>query len=277
MKNISLPPPVPPTMQVAGKFTTRHQKYSGLVIIIFGLALCGLGGMADAPSIVGVGWLLSGIGLALYAKGGGRSFVWGLFIGLGAPFFGPLIGLMVFARNKKIDPETGKGEERSLIFVVITTLIWALLDTFIFGSGVIAFILCIAGVLHFLPRAIAARMDTKLFKLRLSKAVITSAAGFAALGMVIHSNVIAREGAEMIVVAVEQYQTKYGRYPDRLEEIVPEYMPSIPKAKYVLGADSYRYLASGSKDSRHMLVYTVLPPFGRRIYTFEDHKWTTLD
>ena len=112
------------------------------------------------------------------------------------------------------------------------------------------------------------------FKLRLSKAAVTSIGGFAALTIIVYGNVIARERAESLVVAVEQFHAKHGRYPERLGEIVPEFIPEIPKAKYVLIADRFRYFKS---DSRHSLMYVEIPPFGRRIYTFEDRRWTTLN
>ncbi|MDO8310947.1 MAG: hypothetical protein Q7T25_03310 [Sideroxyarcus sp.] len=281
MEKISSPPPLPPTGSTTGKFTPRHQKYTGLILVILGLVLCGIGVMTDVSSIVvWAGWLFSGTGLAFYAKGGGRSFGWGLFVGLGIPFLAPLIGLLVFARNMKDAPKTGKrASERSLRYVAISALIWALLDAFFFDSGAISLILCVAGALYFLPHAFWARKDAKLFKLRLSKAAVTFVAGVATLGIILYGNVVAEERAELIVAAVEQFQTKYGRYPDKLEEIVPEYIPAIPQAKFALGAEAFgaerfRYSVT---DSQHMLVYTVTPPFGRRIYTFEAHKWSTLD
>jgi hypothetical protein len=171
-------------------------------------------------------------------------------------------------------PTTKATPERSLIFVVVATLFWGMSDALFFGQGVISVILCVAGVLYFLPRAIAARQDEARFRLRLSKAAITSIVGFAALGVIVYGNVIARERAETLVVAVEQFYAKYGRYPERLEEIAPVFIPAIPTAKYVVIADKFSYSVSGS---RHSLMYVVVPPYGRRIYTFEDRKWTDVD
>jgi hypothetical protein len=164
--------------------------------------------------------------------------------------------------------------ERSLIFVVISALTLGIIDAFFFGQGVISFILCVAGVFYFLPRAIAARQDEARFKLRLSKAAVTSIAGFSALGMIVYGNVIAGERAGKLIVAIEQFYAKHGRYPGRLEEVAPAFISEIPRAKYVVIADKFTYSVSAS---RHSLMYVEIPPFGRRIYTFEDHKWTTLD
>jgi len=164
--------------------------------------------------------------------------------------------------------------ERGLIFVMIMTLALGVSDAFFYGQGLFSIILCVAGVLYFLPRAIAARQDGARFKLRLSKAAISFVAGFAALGIIVYGNVIARERAEELIVAVEQFYAKHGRYPERLEQVVPEFISAIPRAKYVVVADKFSYSVSGS---RHSLMYVVMPPFGRRIYTFEDRKWTSVD
>lgn len=171
-------------------------------------------------------------------------------------------------------PPAREVSERSLIFVVIVVLTWALIDAFFLGQGFISLILCVAGVLYFPLRAMAARKDSARFRLRLSKAAITSVAGFAALGTIVYGNVIARERAEKLIVAVEQFHAKHGRYPERLEQVVPVFIAEIPRAKYVLTAEKFSYFA---RDSSHWLMYVEVPPFGRRTYTFEDHKWTSLD
>lgn len=164
--------------------------------------------------------------------------------------------------------------ERSLRYVLIATLTWGMFDAFVFGQAVISAILCVTGVLYFLPRAVAARRDAARFKLRLSKMAITFIVGLAALGVIAYGNVIARERAELLIVTVEQFYVKHGRYPERLEEVAPEFISAIPRAKYVMIFDKFIYSASGS---RHSLMYVEMPPFGRRTYTFEDHKWTYVD
>jgi hypothetical protein len=171
-------------------------------------------------------------------------------------------------------PRTEPIRERSLIFVAIAALTWGMLDAFFFGQAGISIVLCVAGVLYFPLRALQARKDGARLKLRLSEAAVTSIMGFAALGIIVYGNVIARERAETLIVAVEQFHAKHGRYPKRLEEVVPVFISEIPRAKYVALAEKFRYFVS---DSRHSLMYVEIPPFGRRIYTFEDRKWMTLD
>jgi len=45
----------------------------GLALVILSLALLILGAMIEVPRIAGISWLVSGIGLALYANGSGRQ------------------------------------------------------------------------------------------------------------------------------------------------------------------------------------------------------------
>ena len=167
-----------------------------------------------------------------------------------------------------------EGPERSLIFVSIAALTWGMVDAFFFGQAVISIILCVAGVLYYPLRAIQARKDEARVKLRLSKAAVTSIVGFAAFGIIVHGNMIARERAEKLIEAVEQFNAKHGRYPERLEELVPAFIPEIPRAKYVAIADKFHYSVF---NSRHSLTYVEAPPFGRKIYTFENREWTSLD
>jgi hypothetical protein len=118
------------------------------------------------------------------------------------------------------------------------------------------------------------RKDGRLFRLRLSKAAIVTITGLAALGTIVYGNAVAHGRAETLIVAVEQFHQKHGRYPERLEETIPAFIAEIPRAKYVLTGETFRYV---SRDSKHWLMYVEVPPFGRKIYTFEDHKWSSLD
>jgi hypothetical protein len=56
---------------------------------------------------------------------------------------------------------------------------------------------------------------------------------------------------------------------------VPEFLPAVPRAKYTLAYGEFTYWASSEKD--HTLMYVALPPFGRRLYHFEQGVWTQLD
>lgn len=85
---------------------------------------------------------------------------------------------------------------------------------------------------------------------------------------------IARSRAQDLVDAVTAYQAKHKRYPRSLQELVPEYLAEVPRAKYTLAFGEFQYFW-GEDDPR--LMYTALPPFGRPVYVFSRGTWAYLD
>jgi hypothetical protein len=85
---------------------------------------------------------------------------------------------------------------------------------------------------------------------------------------------MARRRAETIVAACERYRAAKGRYPDKLSELVPERLPEIPRAKYVLSMPGFHYaVASGS----HTLWYSAVSLVGRDVYALEEARWRFVD
>lgn len=85
---------------------------------------------------------------------------------------------------------------------------------------------------------------------------------------------IANANAERVIAACEQFRAATGNYPEQLTELVPRYMSAVPRAKYALTSSDFRYW---NMDGNHQLMWTENPPFGRRIYDFENKKWSSLD
>jgi hypothetical protein len=85
----------------------------------------------------------------------------------------------------------------------------------------------------------------------------------------------AENHAAQVIEACRAYQARHGKLPDRLQELVPEFLPAVPPAKYTLSWGEFTYLTSG--DQSHTLMYVALPPFGRRLYHFEEARWSQLD
>jgi hypothetical protein len=85
---------------------------------------------------------------------------------------------------------------------------------------------------------------------------------------------IAFTNAERIIVACEQFRVATGKYPEHLDELVPRYLHSIPRAKYNLAFSDFRYW---NHDGNRQLMWTEIPPFGRKIYNFERQTWRYLD
>ena len=96
----------------------------------------------------------------------------------------------------------------------------------------------------------------------------------AALATMALNNKIAERRAGQVVNAVQQYKTRYGHYPQRLAEVAPEFLPSIPRTKYTLSSADFIYIR---REESPLLWYVVFPPFGRRVYDFNSGKWGSLD
>jgi len=88
------------------------------------------------------------------------------------------------------------------------------------------------------------------------------------------SNTMARERAEAVVAAANAFHTAQSRYPHTLEELVPRYLPDVPRAKYTWISGRFRYVYD---DGGGQLSYMAVPPFGRRIYNFKTQRWSYLD
>jgi hypothetical protein len=98
------------------------------------------------------------------------------------------------------------------------------------------------------------------------------------LGLVLANNAvqfrIAEANAPRIIAACEEFHAANGRFPQTLDELVPRYMRSIPRAKYCLEFGEFRYW---DLDGHPILVWYVVPPFGRKIYDFENRRWNYID
>ena len=51
-------------------------------------------------------------------------------------------------------------------------------------------------------------------------------------------------------------------------------MAEVPSAKPVLMADKFRYW---QHEGKPQLMYVEVPPFGRRVYSFEERTWQVID
>jgi hypothetical protein len=79
--------------------------------------------------------------------------------------------------------------------------------------------------------------------------------------------------AARLIEACERYREANGAYPERLADLAPLYLSSVPRAKYCCSYSEFRYYGSPSP----ILSWYQIPPFGRRVYNFETGKWRYLD
>jgi len=189
-------------------------------------------------------------------------------------WLGSVIALLAMRTREKVNSGVAQKPDRGVRFVAITALILALVDALFVGQGVLALALCLAGFLYYLPRAIGAYPDRALFRLRAIKAGATVGAGLAAIATIVILNAIAEDRAKEVIAAVEAYKASSGTYPANLEELVPAYLPDVPNAKPVGMLREFKYYRA---NGEHTLSYTVVPPFGRKLYNFERRRWSALD
>jgi hypothetical protein len=63
-----------------------------------------------------------------------------------------------------------------------------------------------------------------------------------------------------------------GRHPSKLDELVPKYLTSVPPAKHcMMGVFSYR------NSDGHCTLWWTRYGFYRRIYNFDEKRWSNLD
>jgi hypothetical protein len=152
-----------------------------------------------------------------------------------------------------------------------------ILDAVILNQGFIAVIVILLALFAFFPIAVLLRRRDKLkYEQRLVKIAIYVLAGVAVLACNALQNWVADRRAIEIGNACLAYRAKYHHYPAELENLVPEFLSFVPRAKW--NGEGFRYSRSPlDADHEPMLFYAAVPPFGRRFYHIESRAWGYLD
>jgi hypothetical protein len=151
-------------------------------------------------------------------------------------------------------------------------------DAFMLNQGFISILVIVLALLYFVPRALwVLRKDRGLASQHLAKVGILLLSGLAVFGTNYWQNCMADHKAIEVGDACIAYRAKYNRYPERLADLVPEFMPSVPPAKYTLGGNDRFMYFRPLLGAEPMLFYEAVPPFGRRFYHMERHTWGFLD
>ncbi len=90
------------------------------------------------------------------------------------------------------------------------------------------------------------------------------------------ANASARRNAEALIAACRAFQARHGHLPESLEALVPEFLPSLPPARYDGPHFGFKYEVDVAAR-RHVLSWTDAIPFGRPFYVFEEDRWGYLD
>jgi hypothetical protein len=85
---------------------------------------------------------------------------------------------------------------------------------------------------------------------------------------------VADARAQRVIAACVAYHAANGKFPEKLNELVPQYMPYVPSARYCPGPWSqFHYFNRGTTT----LFWYVFPPYDRKIYTFDTKSWSYLN
>jgi thiol:disulfide interchange protein len=142
-------------------------------------------------------------------------------------------------------------------------------DVFFFNQGIFSVLfLSLAVIFFFIPQLLFTlfKRNKELAIERLIRTCIYIFVIIAVFFSVRLINNYASFNARKLVKACNDYHAKYNKYPDKLEELVPEFLSYIPKAKPVLMFNNFNYF---SYKDKHVVWYVVLPPYGRHFYNLE--------
>ena len=78
--------------------------------------------------------------------------------------------------------------------------------------------------------------------------------------------------AQRVVTACEGFRAVNGRYPSKLDELVPNYFTSVPPAKHCLTGVFHYYNFDG-----HCTLWWSRYGFYRRFYDFDQKRWSSRD
>src|SRR5262245_44193536 len=169
------------------------------------------------------------------------------------------------ATNAPKTPSLGRAIELAGVLVGV--------DAFLLNQGGMAFLVGAVLLLVGLPRAFLPRFRPVRW-LRLRNLAVYFAAVMLVFVFNVVNNRIAHARAEQLVTAVKAYHAKYYQYPPSLDALVPEFIESVPRAKYTLIFGTFLYANS---SGRPFLFYVAVPPFGRPTYSFATDQWTYRD
>ena len=159
--------------------------------------------------------------------------------------------------------------------IIATALFLTILDGFILGLPVfglaISSLILVACAIASIIFIFSKREFSKLYAV---KGFIYLCACVCIVGVYRLNTFVGKKNAHRIVSAIEVYKSDKGVYPAELSDIVPEYMSGIPVCAYRLSGRQYRYFYT---DSYHYLMWVEMPPFGRRMYDFQDKEWRYID
>lgn len=166
------------------------------------------------------------------------------------------------------------GVKPAFVRSVMWGALWVALDGFVVGT-ITASLVCAGYALFYaLPCALTARENKERRNYYLMRAgVFALVPVLVVLAMWMNLS-IGERNADTVVAAIGKFRVEQRRYPKSLQELTPRYLPEIPRTSIAIMDQGFRYLPAGDKAT---LMYVTVPPFGRRVYDFDQRRWHALD
>ncbi len=159
-----------------------------------------------------------------------------------------------------------------------------ILEAFVSGGGFFSVLVIILVLPVLVIRALWAWKNRPMMMRRLGSVVIYFIAAVAGILLVQADQDGARERAAQVIAACEKYKKAKGVYPEKLSDLVPEFVSAVPKARLrgTMTPHDFTYIVAGPNGfvqttNAHVLMYTSAPPFGRSYCIFEEMRWGSYD
>lgn len=177
--------------------------------------------------------------------------------------------------------EKRPSDWRPVIRAVLVGFVLFALDAIGIGQG---FWTVLVGFVAIVVHSVLAGLKISAGELRRGRLHLAAVGVYALTVVLVWTYILtdrsmASRRADALIAACHAYEAKYGRYPDRLEELVPGFVERVPRARHVLAWGEFEYYVSPGEGAKrhHRLKYWVVPPFGRRLYFFEERRWSYVD
>ncbi len=173
---------------------------------------------------------------------------------------------------KKEKTEDYLNPKKPLIISGLSAIGIFVFDSFMLGAPAFSIFVLIYVVVYLIPVALFSIRNKAKLKFIVTKMGIYSVMLVFSFGFRAFDLSLAEKRANTVISAVEQYNQDNGHYPTFLNELVPKYLPEIPKPRIAPGIFYY----PGAPEDPH-LMYTDYPPFGRLSWSFKDKEWISID
>lgn len=150
------------------------------------------------------------------------------------------------------------------------------IDTLWFGAPALGVYAVLALVLWLTPRILLAWRKPELRRHRARVALVVL--GMLLLNGGIYSvyEIVAQKRMTEVAEALVRYKISMGTYPERLQQLVPDYLRAIPPAKpgvIMMRAIWYHHTA----PDQAALMYVSFPPYYRKVLDLHTLQWSTMD